>query len=101
MKKLILLFIGMLLFSCAPVYKAPNYKEIAKTHKVIAVLPTNAFIEIKSAVDVEKIKKQEKIESENLQKSIYDWAKKRNTQGYITIDIQDLDETRKILKEKV
>lgn len=100
MKKFILFFTSLLLFSCAPVYKAPNYKEIAKSHKIIAVLPTNAFIEIKSANDADKIKKQEKIESENLQKSIFDWVKKRTSQGYISVDVQDVNETQRILKEK-
>jgi hypothetical protein len=35
------------------------------------------FLEIKSEVDAEKIKNQEKLESQNLQKSIYKWLLKK------------------------
>ena len=101
MKKVIFILLSLMLFSCAssPISNSADYKEIAKNHKVIAVLPTNAILEIKSAVDAEKIKKQEKIESQNLQKSIYKWLQKGNEKKFITIEIQNVDETNRILKE--
>ena len=100
MKKIIFILLSVVLLSCvSPISKSTDYKEIAKNHKVIAVLPTNAILEIKSAVDAEKIRNQEKLESQNLQKSIYKWLQKGNEKKFISIEIQNVEETNKLLKE--
>ena len=100
MKKIIFIFFSLVLFSCAsPISKSIDYKNIAENHKVIAILPTNAILEIKSAVDAEKIKNQEKLESQNLQKSIYKWLLKGDEKKFISIEIQNVDKTNRLLKE--
>ena len=47
----------------SPISKSDDYKKIAESHKIVAILPTNAILEIKNVTDVNKIREQEKIES--------------------------------------
>ena len=79
MKKVVIFFICYLIInSCvSQISKSDDYKKIAESHKIVAILPTNAILEIKNVTDVNKIREQEKIESKSFQKNIFNWLEKR------------------------
>ena len=101
MKKVVIFFICYLIInSCvSPISKSDDYKKIAESHKIVAILPTNAILEIKNVTDVNKIREQEKIESKSFQKNIFNWLEKRKKLNLVEINIQDVEETNRILKE--
>lgn len=95
----LLLILMVFMASCEPVYKAANHDEMIKKHKVIAVLPTKAFIEIKTVAEADKVKAQEKIESKKLQESFANRFIEWKTEKGVHLDIQPISETNRILEE--
>jgi hypothetical protein len=98
MKHFLLIMVAIFAISCEPVYKAENTEQIVKQHKTIAILPTNALIEIKKSVEADKVKAQEKLESVKLQAGLYDRFQERIKLKKLNIYVLPNDSTNKILK---
>jgi hypothetical protein len=93
-KSLILLVIAtVLLQSCAKVFYTPDARNIAGTERIIAIIPPRVSIAARRKVDGAALIEQQKTESINFQREMYSWMLRRKMQGYISVDIQDVETT--------
>ncbi len=100
MKKLsILALIALMLTSCAKIFYSPDAFTIAHSHKTIALLPPTVAITGRKKDNLAAIKEQQKTESVNFHKAMYAWMQKRNMQGKIRVQIQDVETTLAKLKQ--
>jgi hypothetical protein len=88
------LFFGIILLAgCGKVYYSPDAVSRAGTHKVIAIAPPKITIKSYKETDPEALLKQQKVESENFQKEMYDWFIRRKMQDKILVEVQDIETT--------
>jgi hypothetical protein len=101
MKKFFILFIGvtLMLQSCAKIFYTPDARSLALNQKIIAIAPPKVSIAAKRNVDGAALIEQQKTESINFQREMYSWMLKRKMQGYVTIEIQDVETTNAILNK--
>jgi hypothetical protein len=93
-KSLFLLVIAtVLLQSCAKVFYTPDARNIAGTERIIAIIPPRVSIAARRKVDGAALIEQQKTESINFQREMYSWMLRRKMQGYISVDIQDVETT--------
>jgi hypothetical protein len=109
MKKLLfsLLF---LLFVCnvkaqTSLYENPKFDSIAKSHKIIAVVPFKTQVKLRPKqmkdMDDEKLNRLEKAEGEGIQTAMYSWFLKRKKRGKLqNLEVQDPKVTTVLLKKK-
>jgi len=110
MKKLLLLFtVALFSFTNADaqtnLYENPEFDEIAKTHKIIAVVPFKTQVKLrpKQMKDMtnEQLYKLEKAEGEGIQTAMYSWFLKRKKRGKLkNLEVQDPKVTTAMLKRK-
>jgi hypothetical protein len=98
MKKLLVFFLvitALMVSSCAKIYSTPDAVLIAKTHKLIAIVPPTVAIAAKKGIDVNVLVAQQKTESVNFQREMISWLLKRKMQGRISsrINVLDLEAT--------
>ena len=90
---LIFLLVGMAMFSQTNLYENPNFKEIAKDHKIIGIIPFSASVTLKpkqmKKFSSEDIKKMEESEGKSIQNAMYSWFLKRKKRGSLTVNVQD------------
>ncbi|RED50274.1 hypothetical protein [Seonamhaeicola aphaedonensis] len=107
MKKLlflILLFtISLNVKSQTNLYENPEFDKIAKSHKIIAVIPFKTQVKLrpKQMKDItdEKLFRIEKSEGESIQTAMYSWFLKRKKRGKLqTLEVQDPKVTTALLK---
>lgn len=84
-------------------YENPAFDEIAKTHKIIAVVPFKTQVELrpKQMKDMteEQLHRLEKAEGEGIQTAMHSWFLKRKKRGDLqTIEVQDPKTTTALLK---
>ncbi|SEG61208.1 hypothetical protein SAMN05421847_2959 [Halpernia humi] len=96
-KLLFLTLLSLFISNCEPVYKAANFREIANSHKTIAVLPPKVIIEIKSKTDKEKILTQEKLESLRFQQALVEYLNLHYGKNDIFVAAQNEEITNKML----
>ena len=99
MYKTVALLIVLVLNSCAQIYHTPDADSVAKSHRVIAVLPPSVSIAASRKTDAEAIKEQQRTESLNFQKEMYSWMLKRKMQGKMFQEILDVETTNAKLKQ--
>ncbi len=92
MKKYLFIITSIIISSCASIYITNEGQEIANKHQSIAILSPTVGFENKKEVNSERTKSLE------IQQEIYSWMLKRKSQGEITIQVQDIDDTNVILK---
>jgi hypothetical protein len=85
--------------SCAQVYTSPEAVKLVSKHKIIAIVPPKVTIAARKKVDAEAIKEQQKLESANFQKEIYNWLLRRKGQGKMFVEILDVETTNAKLKK--
>jgi len=109
MKKLILSFVFicfiMSSFSQTNLYENPEFDAIAKTHKIIAIVPFKTQVKLrpKQMKDMtdEQLNRLEKAEGEGIQGAMYSWFLKRKKRGDLKdLDIQDPRVTSAMLKKQ-
>jgi hypothetical protein len=95
MKKsiVLLVFLAIIVQSCAKVFYTPDARTLASTHKIIAIIPPKVSIAARKKIDGNALIEQEKTESINIQREMYSWMLKRKMQGTILVDIQDVETT--------
>ncbi|WP_405295994.1 hypothetical protein [Algibacter sp. Ld11] len=86
-------------------YENPDFDEIAKSHKKIAVVPFKTQVKLrpKQMKDMsnEQLHKLEKAEGEGIQTAMYSWFLKRKKRGkLLSLEVQDPKVTTALLKRK-
>jgi len=99
MKKTIVLLIvvASLLQSCAKIFYTPDARSLAQDQSIIAIVPPKVSIAARRNVDGTALIEQQRAESVNFQREMYNWMLKRKMQGNITVDIQDVETTNALL----
>lgn len=95
----VVVFLGIILSSCAKIFYSPDAKSLALSHNTIAILPPTVSIAANKKVEAEAIKEQQRTESVNFQNEMYSWMLRRKMQGRITPEIQDIEITNALLKK--
>jgi hypothetical protein len=93
----LLFLVAFMLFSCASVYNSSDSSRISKNHKLLAIMPPKVTIAPRKKIDQIAIMEQQKNESKNFQNEIYTWLLKRKTQGSISQEIQNTEDTNILL----
>lgn len=86
-------------------YENPEFDTIAKSHKIIAVVPFKTQVKLrpKQMKDMtnEQLHKLEKAEGESIQTAMYSWFLKRKKRGkLLSLEVQDPKVTTALLKRK-
>jgi len=84
-------------------YENPDFDEIAKGHKAIAVVPFKTQVKLRpkqmKEMTTEQLHKLEKAEGESIQTAMYSWFLKRKKRGKLLhIEVQDPKVTTALLK---
>ena len=84
-------------------YENPEFDNIAKSHKIIAVVPFKTQVKLrpKQMKDMtnEQLERLEKAEGEGIQTAMYSWFLKRKKRGKLeNIEVQDPKTTTALLK---
>ena len=84
-------------------YENPEFDEIAKSHKIIAVVPFKTQVKLrpKQMKDMsnEQLHKLEKAEGEGIQTAMYSWFLKRKKRGkLLSLEVQDPKVSTALLK---
>lgn len=84
-------------------YEHPQFEEIAKNHKILAILPFEASVKLrpKQMKEITAEQLQEMAEDEGLaiQNSMYTWFLTRQKRGKLSLNVQDPKRTRVILQD--
>ncbi|MFY7671291.1 hypothetical protein ACOSP6_09435 [Tenacibaculum sp. MEBiC06402] len=92
-------------YSQTSLYENPDFDEIAKDHKKIAILPFRAQVELRKKqmekMTTEDLHKLELAEGKSIQTAMYSWFLKRKKRGKLkTIEVQDPNRTTALLRKK-
>lgn len=107
MKKLVLsiLFLAISINIAAQtnLYENPEFDEIAKSHKIIAIVPFKTQVKLRPKqmkdMSTEQLHKLEKSEGEGIQTAMYSWFLKRKKRGkLLSLEVQDPKVTTALLK---
>lgn len=89
----------ILLASCAKIFYTPDAMELAKSHKIIAVMPPSVSIAPSRKISADALRDQQIVESLNFQLEMYSWLQRRKMQGRITTEIMDVETTNAKLRK--
>ena len=99
----LILVLGVSGYAQTNLFEHPNFKEIAKEHKIIAILPFDAKVTLrpKQMKDItpDQLKDMEKGEGLSIQQSMYTWFLQRQKRGSLTVSVQDPKKTNAILSK--
>lgn len=109
MKKLFfilaLVAMGFAVNSQTNLYENPEFDEIAKSHKIIAITPFKTQVKLRPRqmkdMSAEQLNRIEKSEGESIQTAMYSWFLKRKKRGDLqNLEIQDPRITTAMLKKE-
>lgn len=109
MKKLLLSFLLLTfitnVMAQTNLYENPNFDEIAKSHKIIAMVPFKTQVKLRPKemkdMSTEQLNRIEKSEGESIQSALYSWFLKRKKRGDLqSLEIQDPRTTTAMLKQQ-
>lgn len=109
MKKILLCVLLLVFFqstfSQTSLYENPNFDDIAKSHKIIAMVPFETQVKLRPKqmkdMTAEQLNRIEKSEGESIQTAMYSWFLKRKKRGDLqSLEIQDPRTTNAILKKQ-
>jgi hypothetical protein len=108
MKQILLLLtfiVSSSILAQTSLYENPEFDEIAKSHKSIAVLPFNTTVKLRpkqmEKMTTEQLLKLEIAEGKSIQTAMYSWFLKRKKRGGLkTIEVQDPNKTKALLGKK-
>lgn len=85
-------------------YENPEFDNIAKNHKSIAIVPFKTQVKLRPKqmkdISTEKLHSMERAEGEGLQTAMHSWFLKRKKRGTMTINVQDPKRTNALLKKE-
>ena len=84
------------------IYTSPKFKDLAKDHKTLAVLPFRTTlqlrpVEVKSRGGAEGVRELEAREGLGVQSALQSYMLKQKSENDITIDVQDVAKTNALL----
>lgn len=93
------------MFSQTSLYENPDFDDIAKSHKIIAMIPFKTQVKLRPKqmkdMTAEQLNRIEKSEGESIQTAMYSWFLKRKKRGDLeSLDIQDPRTTNATLKKQ-
>ncbi|MDD7914959.1 hypothetical protein [Polaribacter ponticola] len=99
---LLVLFITTCTLAQTNLYENPQFDEIAKNHKAIAILPFKATVDLRpkqmEKMTSEQFKRLELNEGKSIQTAMFSWFLKRKKRGKLTsIEIQEPNRTTALL----
>ena len=100
---LLVLFITLLApAQTREIYTSPKFKDLAKDHKTLAVLPFRTTlqlrpVEVKSRGGAEGVRELEAREGLGVQSALQSYMLKQKSENDITIDVQDVAKTNALL----
>ena len=102
---ILLLFFTYTLLAQTNLYENPDFDKIAKSHKIIAIVPFKTQVKLrpKQMKDItpEQLERLERSEGESIQSAMYSWFLKRKKRGDLqSLEIQDPRVTTSMLKKK-
>lgn len=102
---LLVLFITTCTLAQTNLYENPQFDEIAKNHKAIAILPFKATVDLRpkqmEKMTSEQFKRLELNEGKSIQTAMFSWFLKRKKRGKLTsIEIQEPNRTTALLGKK-
>ncbi|WP_372752218.1 hypothetical protein [Mariniflexile sp.] len=109
MKKILFPFLLLVIFQNAMaqtnLYENPNFDELAKAHKIIAIVPFKTQVKLRpkqmKEMSAEQLNRIEKSEGESIQTAMYSWFLKRKKRGDLqSLEIQDPRTTTAMLKKQ-
>lgn len=86
-------------------YENPDFDEVAKSHKIIAVVPFKTQVKLRPKqmkdMNDEQLNRIEKSEGESIQSAMYSWFLKRKKRGDLeSLEVQDPKKTTVLLKRQ-
>lgn len=92
-------------FAQTNLYENPDFDEISKSHKIIAIVPFKTQVKLrpKQMKDMtdDQLSRIEKSEGESIQTAMYSWFLKRKKRGDLSnIEVQDPRITTSLLKKQ-
>ena len=92
-------------FAQTNLYENPEFDTIAKTHKIIAIVPFKTQVKLRPKqmkdMNDEQLNRLEKAEGEGIQGAMYSWFLKRKKRGDLeNLEIQDPRVTSVMLKKQ-
>lgn len=105
MKIIIFFLIPISIFSQTHLYENPEFDQIAKTHKIIAMTPFKTQVKLRPKqmkdMTADQLDRLEKSEGESIQTAMYSWFLKRKKRGDMqTVEVQDPKTSNAILKRQ-
>ena len=102
---LILVLITSTLVAQTNLYENPQFDEIAKSHKVLGILPFKATVKLRpkqmEKMTADQFKRLEMSEGKSIQTAMFSWFLKRKKRGKLTsMEIQDPNKTTALLKKQ-
>jgi hypothetical protein len=102
MFSLIACLFSLSVFAQTHLYENPNFEQIAKDHKIIAIIPFDSSVTLRPKqmknISTEQLERMEKSEGESVQMGFYSWFLKREKRGQLTVKVQDPNKTNALLK---
>lgn len=107
MKKILLISLlllqGIIVFGQTRLYENPKFDEIAKNHKIIAVLPFKASVTLRpkqmEKITPEQFERMEKSEGEGIQGALFSWFLRREEQRRLKVKVQPISTTNAKLNQ--
>lgn len=96
---IIIYSLTFILSSCAKVYYTPDAYDLAKRHKLVAIIPSKVTIKAKKNTDMKALQDEQKNEASCFQKEIYAWLLKRKSQKKFRPKIQEIEVTNRELEK--
>lgn len=93
-----LLLSTLLITSCARIYKSPEMEGRASRHRIVAIAPPEVALFPRKVPNAEVLKAQQDALSLSIQYSLWSWMARRQQQGRMRINIQDIETTNARLK---
>lgn len=98
---LFFLGIGAVASAQTKLYVHPQFDELAKDHKTIAIVPFDAYVTLRpkqmKEITAEQLAEMQKGEGLAIQQSMYTWFLQRQKRGKLKLDVQDPKRTNALL----
>ncbi len=84
-------------------YQHPDFEKLTADHKVIAIVPFQASVNLRpkqmKEMTTDQMKELEKSEGFSIQSAMYSWFLKRKKRGDLEVDLQDPKRTNALLHQ--
>ena len=94
----------LLLQACGPqIYKTPDFESKTASHKTVALLPAEVFIQLRpnemKKLNYDQLEEMQRKTGESIQDKMYSWFLKRSDKFKYTVSFQDISRTNALLAQ--